>query len=162
MPFEMQGFDTDNGSEFFNTVLEYYLLSRKRKINWTRSRPYKKNDQAQSPCERILNCEKVSDAAKKKLRDTRAKLDPMELSDLVEKKLEVIFDQLAKIDEIKAEEEQWEAEIFGEHPPRAAVAGSVPAPLANAPCASTPPAPAEKPLVKTPQKKHKPNQVWAS
>jgi hypothetical protein len=46
MPFEMLGFDCDNGSEFLNTTLESYLLSKTRKVKWTRSRPYKKNDQA--------------------------------------------------------------------------------------------------------------------
>jgi hypothetical protein len=46
LPFPLLTFDCDNGSEFLNTTLEYYLLSRERKINWTRSRPYKKNDQA--------------------------------------------------------------------------------------------------------------------
>jgi len=46
MPFEMLGFDCDNGSEFLNTVLENHLLCKTRKIKWTRSRPYKKNDQA--------------------------------------------------------------------------------------------------------------------
>jgi len=46
MPFELLGFDCDNGSEFLNTVLEEYLLTRASPIKWTRSRPYKKNDQA--------------------------------------------------------------------------------------------------------------------
>ena len=46
MPFELLGFDCDNGSEFLNTVLERYLLTRERAVKWTRSRPYKKNDQA--------------------------------------------------------------------------------------------------------------------
>ena len=46
MTFELLGFDSDNGSEFLNTVLEEYLLTRERAIKWTRSRPYKKNDQA--------------------------------------------------------------------------------------------------------------------
>jgi hypothetical protein len=46
MPIELLGFDCDNGSEFLNTVLEEYLLSPNRKVKWTRSRPYKKNDQA--------------------------------------------------------------------------------------------------------------------
>ena len=46
MPFELLGFDCDNGSEFLNTVLERYLLTRDRPPKWTRSRPYKKNDQA--------------------------------------------------------------------------------------------------------------------
>lgn len=46
MPFAMLGFDCDNGSEFLNEVVEAYLLKRKRSIDWTRSRAYKKNDQA--------------------------------------------------------------------------------------------------------------------
>ena len=46
MPFELLGFDSDNGSEFLNTILEEYLLTRERAVKWTRSRPYKKNDQA--------------------------------------------------------------------------------------------------------------------
>lgn len=44
LPFVMQGFDCDNGSEFLNETLESWLA--KRKVHWTRSRPYKKNDQA--------------------------------------------------------------------------------------------------------------------
>ena len=46
MPFPMLGFDCDNGSEFLNEILEAYLLKRKRSIEWTRSRAYKKNDHA--------------------------------------------------------------------------------------------------------------------
>ncbi len=46
MPFHLLGFDTDNGSEFLNEVLERYLLSGNQHVHWTRSRPYKKNDQA--------------------------------------------------------------------------------------------------------------------
>ena len=44
MPFPLRGFDTDNGSEFINeTVIAYCTENR---IEFTRSRPYKKNDQA--------------------------------------------------------------------------------------------------------------------
>lgn len=46
LPFAMLGFDCDNGSEFLNEVMEDYLLRKKRNIQWTRSRAYKKNDQA--------------------------------------------------------------------------------------------------------------------
>ena len=46
LPFELFGFDCDNGSEFLNETLEKYLLTREKPIRWTRSRPYKKNDQA--------------------------------------------------------------------------------------------------------------------
>jgi hypothetical protein len=44
LPFALKGFDSDNGSEFLNGVLEAWLSGRK--VHWTRSRPYKKNDQA--------------------------------------------------------------------------------------------------------------------
>lgn len=46
LPFEMLGFDCDNGSEFLNEIVEAYLLRRHRSVEWTRSRAYKKNDQA--------------------------------------------------------------------------------------------------------------------
>lgn len=46
LPFPMLGFDCDNGSEFLNDIVEAYLLRRNRSVEWTRSRAYKKNDQA--------------------------------------------------------------------------------------------------------------------
>ena len=44
LPFELKGIDSDNGSEFIN----YHLLKycEKHHIQFTRSRPYKKNDNA--------------------------------------------------------------------------------------------------------------------
>ena len=45
-PFEMLGVDTDNGGEFLNYHLHDYLTNRERPIEMTRSRPYRKNDQA--------------------------------------------------------------------------------------------------------------------
>jgi len=44
MPFPLRGIDTDNGSEFVNEVLLTYCTEHK--IEFTRSRPYRKNDQA--------------------------------------------------------------------------------------------------------------------
>jgi hypothetical protein len=44
LPFELLGFDTDNGSEFLNWHLLRYFQERPRKVGFTRSRPYKKND----------------------------------------------------------------------------------------------------------------------
>jgi transposase InsO family protein len=44
LPFPLLGIDSDNGSEFINNHLFQYCL--KEKITFTRSRPYKKNDQA--------------------------------------------------------------------------------------------------------------------
>lgn len=44
LPFLLEGFDCDNGSEFLNWHLYRYLRDRKRKVHFTRSRPYKKDD----------------------------------------------------------------------------------------------------------------------
>lgn len=44
LPFDLLGIDSDNGSEFINDLLYHYCLDEK--ITFTRSRPYRKNDQA--------------------------------------------------------------------------------------------------------------------
>jgi len=44
LPFSLLGIDSDNGTEFINDLLYRYCLEEK--ITFTRSRPYKKNDQA--------------------------------------------------------------------------------------------------------------------
>lgn len=48
LPFELLGFDSDNGSEFLNWHLVRYLQDRgeRPKVAFTRSRPYRKNDNA--------------------------------------------------------------------------------------------------------------------
>ncbi len=46
LPFTILGFDCDNGSEFLNHHLWAYLRQRKEPVDFTRSRPYHKNDQA--------------------------------------------------------------------------------------------------------------------
>lgn len=46
LPFKMRGFDCDNGSEFLNHHLWNYFQDRPEPIDFTRSRPYRKNDQA--------------------------------------------------------------------------------------------------------------------
>ena len=48
LPFELLGFDCDNGSEFLNYHLWKYCEERPegKKVQFTRSRPYKKNDNA--------------------------------------------------------------------------------------------------------------------
>ena len=43
LPFDMLGLDTDNGKEFLNYLLYHYCEDES--ITFTRSRPYKKNDQ---------------------------------------------------------------------------------------------------------------------
>jgi hypothetical protein len=46
LPFKILGFDCDNGSEFLNHHLRRYLCDRKQPIHFTRSRAYRKNDNA--------------------------------------------------------------------------------------------------------------------
>lgn len=46
LPFPMRGFDCDNGSEFLNHHLLRYFSQHPRHPTFTRSRPYKKNDNA--------------------------------------------------------------------------------------------------------------------
>ena len=46
LPFALRGFDCDNGSEFLNWHLLRYFQAPHRRIQFTRSRPYHKNDNA--------------------------------------------------------------------------------------------------------------------
>jgi len=44
LPFPILGFDCDNGGEFLNHHLVAHFHGRERKVAFTRSRPYRKND----------------------------------------------------------------------------------------------------------------------
>ena len=46
LPFPLLGFDADNGGEFINWHLYRHFRSRKELVEYTRSRAYKKNDNA--------------------------------------------------------------------------------------------------------------------
>jgi hypothetical protein len=46
LPFPIRGFDCDNGSEFLNHHLWRYFARRTETVQFTRSRPYHKNDNA--------------------------------------------------------------------------------------------------------------------
>jgi hypothetical protein len=46
LPFPIRGFDCDNGGEFLNHHLVRHFLNRKSPVAFTRSRPYKSNDNA--------------------------------------------------------------------------------------------------------------------
>lgn len=46
LPFPLLGFDSDNGSEFLNHHLYRHFTERKKPVQFTRSRPYKKDDNA--------------------------------------------------------------------------------------------------------------------
>ena len=228
MPFEMLGFDCDNGSEFLNTAVEHHLLDQGRPPKWTRSRAYKKNDQAhveqknfthvrqllgygrfdelalvgmvndlyenawlpmrnhftpamkliekkrtgskisktydspQTPCDRLLACEQVSEESKRTMRAKRAEYDPLALADLIESKLRAIQEIVEEIQARRAEERWRAGETAGDLPPAATAGGGcVTALVAIAPNASTPPPPAEV-LAKSTTKNHKTKQVRVS
>lgn len=57
LPFELRGFDCDNGSEFLNHQLVRYFTDHKPRVRFTRSRPYKKNDNAHVEQLKILSAE---------------------------------------------------------------------------------------------------------
>ena len=46
LTFPILGFDSDNGGEFLNWHLRDYFLEREAPVDFTRSRPYRKNDNA--------------------------------------------------------------------------------------------------------------------
>jgi hypothetical protein len=46
VPFALKSFHSDNGGEFLNWPLYEYLTGRPLKVPWTRSRAYRKNDNA--------------------------------------------------------------------------------------------------------------------
>ena len=46
LPFKVLGFDSDNGGEFINNALYEYFTKRENPVLFTRSRPYRKNDNA--------------------------------------------------------------------------------------------------------------------
>jgi len=46
LPFPLLGFDADNGSEFINYHFQRYFASKPYDVQFTRSRPYRKNDNA--------------------------------------------------------------------------------------------------------------------
>jgi hypothetical protein len=46
LPFELLGFDCDNGAEFLNHHLMRHFLNRPKPVHFTRSRPYRKDDNA--------------------------------------------------------------------------------------------------------------------
>jgi hypothetical protein len=158
LPFPILGFDCDNGSEFLNHHLVRYFTDRPQKpVDFTRSRPNKKNDNAfveqknwthvrqllgydrfdkpallplindlyknewrlytnffcptlklkekvkinskyrktyetpQTPDQRVMASEHVSDEAKARLKETFGNLNPFVLKRIIEEKLKRIF-----------------------------------------------------------------------
>lgn len=160
LPFALQGFDCDNGSEFLNYHLVRYFSEHPSLTSFTRARPYKKNDNAhveqknwshvrqlfgydrleakpllplmndlyahewslyqnhfcptmklqekhrinskyvkkndapQTPYQRVLASDQISDAAKQRLRTVHQSLNPFILKQAIEKKLRAIFKQV--------------------------------------------------------------------
>ena len=46
VPFALKDFHTDNGTEFLNWALYHHVTGRRLRLPWTRSRAYRKNDNA--------------------------------------------------------------------------------------------------------------------
>jgi hypothetical protein len=69
LPFQLLGFDCDNGSEFLNHHLLRYFAERDRPVHFTRSRPYRKNDNAHveqknwAHARHLLGYDRISDPA---------------------------------------------------------------------------------------------------
>lgn len=67
LPFALLGFDCDNGGEFLNEMLLRYLRARQPAVEFTRSRPYHKNDNAHveqknwTHVRQLLGFERLSD-----------------------------------------------------------------------------------------------------
>jgi hypothetical protein len=70
IPFSLKGFDCDNGSEFLNHHLVNYFAEHKNNPDFTRSRPYKKNDNAHveqknwTHARQLLGYKRLDDASK--------------------------------------------------------------------------------------------------
>lgn len=157
LPFELLGFDSDNGSEFLNWHLLRYFQKREKSPQFTRSRPYHKGDNAhveqknwthvrqifgyerfsnpmlvdlmndlyknelsllhnyfypamkiqnkcrdgaklkkyydkpQTPYQRLLRSDKISNQKKEELKNIFQTLNPFELRKNIQKKLKIIF-----------------------------------------------------------------------
>jgi hypothetical protein len=153
LPFRLETFKSDSGSEFMNHRMYQYFKERKQAVNFVRSRPYRKNDNCyveqknfthvreifgyvkiedpamiewmnriyqelwnplanffmpstkllrktrigsrikkeydrpQTPCDRVLACESVSELEKQRLRQRKAMLNPWDLSERLEEEL---------------------------------------------------------------------------
>lgn len=77
VPFPLRGIDSDNGSEFINAHLLRYC--QEQELTFTRSRPYKKNDHAKTPYQRVLESAQVSEEVKTRLHWQYATLNPVAL-----------------------------------------------------------------------------------
>ena len=69
LPFPLRGFDCDNGSEFLNWHLARYFQERPRRVGFTRSRPYHKDDNGHveqknwTHVRRLLGCGRLAEPA---------------------------------------------------------------------------------------------------
>lgn len=157
LPFFILGFDSDNGGEFLNHHLLRYFKERNKPVQFTRSRPYhkgdnahveqknwthvrqlfgyyrlenkalvdlmndlyqnefallhnyfcpamklkqkarvgakiiKKYDQPQTPYQRLMHCDSITELQKKKMTVVYQSINPFDLKDKIEKKLKIIF-----------------------------------------------------------------------
>jgi len=75
LPFAILGFDSDNGGEFLNWHLADYFLGRRAPVNFTRSRAYRKNDNARveqknwTHVRQLVRYDRLGDPAQAELLD---------------------------------------------------------------------------------------------
>src|SRR6185369_16560935 len=73
LPFSILGLDTDNGGEFLNWHLFHYFGRRIKPVAFTRSRPYRKNDNARveqknwTHVRQLVGYERLADPAQAEL-----------------------------------------------------------------------------------------------
>src|SRR5882724_5060462 len=111
LPFRLRGIASDNGSEFINHHLWDYC--QVQEIQFTRGRPYKKDDNAhieqknwthvrkllgyvrydtpRTPLERVLACPEITPEVAAELQRQRDRLDPFALAATINTKLERIY-----------------------------------------------------------------------
>ena len=109
-PFEIAGIDSDNGAEFINNILIRYCV--KNKINFTRSRPYKKNDIARTSFRRVLESGQIDDKIKARLKLEYDSLNPVKLK----KNIAGLQEKLLKLNVLKSKvrkEAAINAEAYG-------------------------------------------------
>lgn len=59
LPFPLLGFDCDNGSEFLNWHIHKHFTDRRPPVQYTRSRPYHKNDPSMDHTDGLMSKRKT-------------------------------------------------------------------------------------------------------
>ena len=80
LPFPLKGIDSDNGTEFINGTLKRY--AEQMKITFTRSRPYKKNDNAHIEQKNFTHVRKIIGYMRLDTKEQQAMLNDLYRNEL--------------------------------------------------------------------------------